>query len=89
MKLMSDLAAWVMPSLPLTPFQWVKKLTGDQIFDSLQVFQSFKNDPTNNTKSQMAFLFHLHGYHGYLHNYKKCPSIPAFKKIQKMELSLA
>ena len=35
MKLMSDLAAWMMPSLPLTPFQWVKELKGDQIFDSL------------------------------------------------------
>ena len=35
MELMSNLAAWVMPSLPLTPFQWVKELKGDQIFDSL------------------------------------------------------
>ena len=64
MKLMSDLAAWIMSSLALTPFQWVKKLKGDQIFDSLQVFYLFQNDPLDDTNSQMAFLFHLLGYHG-------------------------
>ena len=70
MKLMSDLLAWMMSSLPLTLFQWVKELTGDQIFDPLRVFQSYQNNPTDNTNSQMAFLFHLLGCHGDLHNYK-------------------
>ena len=80
MKLLSYLAAWVMPSLPLTPFQWVKELTGDQSFDSLRLFQLFQNDTTDNTISQMAFLFHLLGCHGNLHNCKKCPSIFALKQ---------
>ena len=50
-----------MPTLALTPFQWVRKLKGDQIFNSLQVFQLFQNDPLDNTNSQMAFSFHLLG----------------------------
>ena len=80
MTLVSELAAYVQPALPLTPFQWVKELSGKQIFDSLRLFQSFQNDTTDDTNSPSAFLFDLLGCHGDLHNCKKRPSILAFKK---------
>ena len=80
MKLVSELAAYAQPSLPLTPFQWVKELSGKKIIDSLRLFQSFQNDTTDDTNSPSAFLFDLLGCHGDLHNCKKRPSILAFKK---------
>ena len=80
MTLVSQLAAYVHPGLPLTPFQWVKELLGEQIFDSVRLFQSFQNDKTDDSDSPSAFLFDLLGCHGDLHNCKKRPSILAFKK---------
>ena len=38
LKLASLLAAWIHPTLPLTPFQWVRELNGEQIFDSFRLF---------------------------------------------------
>ena len=78
MKLVSELAAYVQPALPLTPFQCVKELSQKQIFNSLRLFQSFQNDTTDNTDSPLTFLFDLLGCHGDLHNCKKRPSILAF-----------
>ena len=80
MTLLSELAAYVEPDLPLTTFQWVKELSGKQIFDSLRLFQSFQNNKTNDSNSPLAFEFDLLGCHGDLHNCKKRPSILAFKK---------
>ena len=80
LTLLSELAAYVQPNLPLTPFQWVKELSGKQIFDSLQLFQSFQNDKTDDSNSVSAFEFDLLGCHSDLHNCKKRPSILAFKK---------
>ena len=74
------MATWIHPTLPLTPFQWVRELYGEEIFDSSPLFQLFQNNLVDNINSQMAFLFHLLGCHGDLHNCKKFPSILAFKK---------
>ena len=38
MTLVSQLAAYIHPGLPLTPFQWVRELLGEQIFDSVRLF---------------------------------------------------
>ena len=73
------MAAWIHPTLPLTPFQWVRELNKEQIFDSFCLFQSFQNNPVDDFNRQMAFLFHLLGCHGDLHNCKKRPSILALK----------
>ena len=80
MTLVSQLAAYVHPGLPLTPFQWVKEILGEQIFDSVRLFQSFQNDKTDDSDSPLAFLFDLLRCHGDVHNCKKRPSILAFKK---------
>ena len=79
MKLASRMATWIHPTLPLAPFQWVRKLNGEQIFDSFRLFQLFQNNPGDDFNRQMAFLFHLLGCHGDLHNCKKRPSILALK----------
>ena len=88
MELIFYLVVWLVPNLVLTPLQWVQKLNENQIFDSLQLFQLFQNDPSKFTNTQMVFLFHLLGCYGDLHNCTKRPPILAFKKSLRMELSL-
>ena len=80
MKLTSHMAAWIVPTLNLTSLQWVRKFNRDQIFDSLQLFQLFQNDPLDHTGTQMVFLFHLLGCHDDVRNCTKRPSIFALKK---------
>ena len=80
MELISLLAAWMMPTLALNPFQWVQKLNGNQILDSLQLFQPFQNYCLEPTITQMAFLFHLFGCYVDFQKCTKWPPILAFKK---------
>ena len=80
MEMMSHLGIWMDPNLALTPLQWVPSLNGEQIFDALRLFISDQTDPSADQRSKIAFMYHLLGCHGDLHNCKKRPQILAFKK---------
>ena len=79
MEMMSHLGIWMDPNLALTPLQWVPSLNGEQIFDALRLFISDQTDPSPDQRSKIAFMYHLLGCHGDLHNCKKRPQILAFK----------
>ena len=75
MEMMSHLGAWMDPNLALTPLQWVRvpTLNGDNFFDAIRLFISAQTDPSADQWSKIAFMFHLLGCHGNLHNCKKRP----------------
>ena len=66
LELVTYVATWLNPELPITPWQWLKNLKGNQIFDALRIFQSMQKDLTNSQRGivGLRMVANILGSHG-------------------------
>ena len=66
LELVTYAATWLNPELPITPWQWLKNLKGNQIFDALRIFESMQKDLTNSQRGivGLRMVANILGSHG-------------------------
>ena len=66
LELVTYAATWLNPELPTTPWQWLKNLKGNQIFDALRIFESMQKDLTDSQRGivGLRMVANILGSHG-------------------------